>query len=149
MLPTQERKKLASGTASRLVNPSSGSQGWWLGPQPFFCLTYRAKPVADRQPLASYHPHGSSLPTASHIQTYFLQIGLLQRDAYWFSLLNATDHSKSHPMLLVPDLSYLLSGKKSTGAESSPHGVCGSFSTPQELSGGLTLLSCHRQEESI
>lgn len=46
-LPTQEREKLASGMASALVHPSPGSQGGWLGPTAFFCLTYRAKPVAD------------------------------------------------------------------------------------------------------
>lgn len=100
--------------------------------------------ASGRQLLAAHHPHGLSQPTASHIQTYrqsplpFLQMGLLQGDAYWFSLFSVPDHSESHPMLLVPDLAYLLSGRAQE--QSLLHiGSMAPFSTLQQLSG--TLLS--------
>lgn len=70
--------------------------------------------ASGRQLLAAHRPHSSSPPTASHIQTYrqsplpSLQIGLLQEDACWLSLLHVPDHSESHPMgLLVPELVYI------------------------------------------
>lgn len=122
---------MASGMAPGLVNPFSGSQGRLVAwPTAFLCLTYRAKPMADScwRPNVHTARHHPLLPTfrltgLSPLPS--LQIGLLQGDACWLSLLHVPDHSESHPMgLLVPELLYIcLQIYKNTGAESPPQGL--------------------------
>lgn len=86
-------------------------------PTAFFCLTYRAKPVADSrwQPTTHTARHSPLLPTfrlpGSHPCPSY-RWDDYKGDAYWFSLLSAPDHSESHPLLLIPDLAYLLSGRR-------------------------------------
>lgn len=139
-LPTQEREKLASGMASALVHPSPGSQGGWLG---LFLLNLQGQ-ASGRQLLIAHRPHSSSLPTASHIQTYrqsplpFLQIGRLRGVRgmptgflYSFCFL------ESHPPW------------GSWSQSLPPHRVCGSFPTLQQHSRCLTPVSCHRQEDCL
>lgn len=145
---------MASGMAPGLVNPFSGSQGRLVAwPTAFLCLTYRAKPMADScwQPNVHTARHHPLLPTfrltgLSPLPS--LQIGLLQGDACWLSLLHVPDHSESHPMgLLVPELLYICLQEEHRSRVSST-GSMAPYSSLQQLSGCLTL-SCHRQEDSI